>query len=231
MRGCLGSLSKLMAHFAEPMIVTGGVAAGWHLLKNGAQRKMHRLNDIDIVVEDLSSLPASVSRDFLIRHFHPFREKGKILLMLVDEEHGTRIDVFTPSTNSLIQRLTGVTFGEIPLRLISAEDLLAKLLSIVYAVTESKPVEAKYVEHFNSLSMVADLKTVREIWREYRKENQLLDFDEAAELVQRSVTSAPALLQANHYSQDINQTCAWCQESNLFPLAPLPKIYEILGYV
>ncbi len=228
---CYGSLLKLMPYIKEPFVITGGIATGWHLLKNRVSRKKRHINDIDIVVEGLSSLHASLNRDFLIRHFHPCREKGKILVMLVDKEYGTRIDVFTPSTSSLIKRLTNFAIGETSLRFISTEDLLAKLLTIVDVVTDDKPVDPKYVEHFNSLFIVADLETVREIWGEYRKENQPLDFEEAVEVVQRRIAANPALLQANHYSQDINQVCAWCQESELFPLAPLSKIYEILGYV
>jgi len=146
---CHNSLSKLKRHLKEPVVVTGGIALGWHLLKNGGRGKKRHLNDIDIVVEGLSSLRSTLHQDFLIRHFHPFREKGKILVQMVDEEYGTRIDVFTPSTSSLIKRLTDSAIGEIPFRLISAEDLLVKLLSIVYTVTESKPIEPKYIEHFN----------------------------------------------------------------------------------
>jgi len=71
----------------------------------------------------------------------------------------------------------------------------------------------------------------REIWREYRKEDQPLNFEEAAEGVKLSVIASPALLQESPYGQDTNQVCSWCQESKLFPLASLSKIYEILGYV
>src|SRR4051812_22473418 len=91
-----GSLSKLMQHLAAPVVLTGGIAIGWHLLRNGARQQKKRFNDIDLVVEGLSGLRGSLSGDFLIRHFHPHREQGKILLMLVDEEHRTRIDIFTP---------------------------------------------------------------------------------------------------------------------------------------
>lgn len=151
--------------------------------------------------------------------------------MLVDEEHGTRRDVFTPGTDSLIRRLTDFPMNKLPLKLISAEDLLAKLLSILYAVTEGRQVEPKYFEHFRSLTAAADPETTREVWREYRKENQPLEFEEAAKDVERSVMANPALLRESSYSQDINQGCSWCHKSELYPLAPLIKIHEILGYV
>jgi|SRR6266545_1397437 len=228
---CHGSLSKLARHLEKSVVITGGMAAGWHLLKNGVRRKKTHLNDIDVVVEGLPILRTSLSQDFLIRHFHPNRGRGKILIQLVDEEHGTRIDVFTPGSSSLTTRLTDSAIGDLPCRIVSAEDLLAKLLSVIYPTTTGASVKPKYVESFHLLSTVADLYTVRELWREYGKEGQHLDFEEAVEAVQRSITANPGLLRAGHYSQDINQTCQWCCESESFPLASRSKIYEIIGYV
>ena len=228
---CHGSLSKLRRHLDGPIVITGGIAVGWHSLNSGVGRIKGRLNDIDVVVDGLPSLRASLRRDFLIRHFHPSRERGKILIMLIDEEHSTRIDVFTPSTGSLIRRITDFPMDELAFKVISAEDLLAKLLSILYAVTEGRQVEPKYFEHFRSLSAAADPETIREVWREYRKKNQPLEFEEAAKGVERSIMANPALLQESSYSQDINQACSWCRESELYPLAPLPRIHETLGYV
>ena len=227
---CYSSLSKLTRHLEEPIIVTGGIAASWHLLRSGIRRKI-QLNDIDLVVEGLSSLRTSLSEDFLVRHFHPSRERGKILIMLVDEEFSTRIDIFTPGANTLVKRLTDSAIGEVPCRFVAAEDLSAKLLSIIYPVTRGKPVEPKYVEQFKLLSTVVNLDMMREVWREYRQGSQPTDFEEAAEAVELSITNNPALLQAGEYSQDINQVCRWCCESEQFPCAPLPKIHEILGYV
>jgi hypothetical protein len=225
------TLSKLARHLEEPIIVTGSIATSWHLIKNGSPVRKSHLNDIDIVVEGLSSLRTSLSQDFLINHFHPRRGGGRILIQLVDEEHSLRIDVFTPTTRTLTNRLTDFAIGEGSCRIVSAEDLSAKLLTVIYPAAEGAPVEPKYVESFKLLSTIADRDILREVWREYRKENQTLDFDEASEAVQRSVTAHPGLLQASDYSQDVNKTCPWCYESEQFPLATRSKIYEVLGYL
>jgi len=228
---CLGSLSKLAQHLKGPIVLTGGLAIGWHLMRNGVQSKKSRLNDIDIVVEDLSELHDSLSRYFLIAHFHPCRERGKILIQLVDAEFGTRIDVFTPTSDALVARLTDSVIGNVACRFVAIEDLLAKLLSIIYPATGNKPVEPKYVEHFRLLSTVAVPGTMRKVWLEYRKEEQPLDYEEAAKIVSSSLRANPALLQAEHYCQDLGHSCSWCRESELFPLAQRSRIYEILGYV
>jgi len=228
---CYGSLAKLSQHLEEPLMITGSLATNWHLLKNRRPRKKQRLNDIDVVVEGLVSLRASLSRDFLIRHFHPTRGGGRILMMLIDEAQGTRIDVFTPTTRTLTQRLTSFAIDDIACRIVAAEDLAAKLLSVIYPITKGEPVEPKYVEHFRLLSTVIDPAAMKAVWREYRQADQLLDFADVTEAVQRSLTAHPGLLQAGRYSQDINQACRWCRESERFPLAPLSRIYAIMGYV
>jgi hypothetical protein len=228
---CHGALSKLTRHLDEPIIVTGSIAASWHLIKHGRPGKRGRLNDIDIVVEGLFSLRTSLSQDFLINHFHPRRGAGRILIQLVDEEYGARVDVFTPTTITLTKRLIDFAIGEVSCSIVSAEDIAAKLLTVIHSAANGEPIEPKYVESFHLLSTVADLDILREVWREYRKEGQPVDFEEAADAVQRSITAHPGLLQAGHYSQDVDRTCPWCCESKLFPLAPRSKIYGILGYV
>ena len=226
-----GSVSKLARHLTEPVVVTGSIAVHWHLLNNDVRRKMTHLNDIDVVVEGLPSLRPSLSQEFLIRHFHPQRGRGRILIMLVDEEHRTRIDVFTPGSSSLAARFTELATEGFPCMVVSAEDLSAKLLSIIYPITSGEPVEPKYVESFRALSTVVDLEKVKNVWRDYRKEGQPLNFEEAAEAIWRSLTLHPDLLQIGHYNRDVNQTCPWCSKSELFPLADLSKICNILGYV
>ena len=229
---CFGSLSKLTRYFNGQVVITGSIAAGWHLLKSGRQLKKRHLNDIDTVaVKGLSNIHPSLSQDFLVNHFHPYRERGKVLLQLVDEEYGTRIEIFTPALDSLDERLIDCAIGDLSCRMVSAEDALAKLLSIICSVIEGKLVDPKYIEQFDLLSRVADRAVTRKVWKEYRKGNQYLDFDEAAEAVKLRIAANPNLLQATYYCQDVDYVCTWCHESELFPIASRSKIYKILGYV
>ncbi len=196
------------------------------------QPKKRRLNDIDtVIVTGLSFLHPSLSQDFLINHFHPYRGRGRVLFQLVDEEHSIRIDIFTPGSNSLAERLIDCGIGNLSCRIVSAEDLLAKLLSIIHSVVEDKPVDPKYVEQFALLSTVADKAVTRKVWRDYRKENQHLDFDEAADAIKLKIRANPNLLRASCYCQDVDFVCVWCHESQLFPISSRSKIHEILGYV
>jgi hypothetical protein len=228
----INSLSKLARHLAEPVVLIGSIAAGWHLLNDGRKPRKRRLNDIDTVaLHGSSSISPTLSRDFLVNHFHPYRGQGKVLLQLVDEEHRTRIEVFTAGSVSLAKRLNHSTVGGLPCRFVSAEDLLAKLLSIIHSVIEGEAVDPKYVEQFDSLSTVADMAAAKKLWGDYRKEGQLLDFDEAAELVKLKIEADPDLLQATRYCREVNFQCPWCHESDVFRMASRTKIYNILGYV
>lgn len=228
---CLGPLSKLARHLENPVIITGSIATSCHLLKKGLRRKKKHFNDIDVVVDGLPDIRTSLKQDFLINHFHPLRGSGRVLIQLVDEEYGTRIDVFTPNSRTLPERMADFVIGDLSCKAVSIEDVLAKLLSVVHSVTKGETVDPKYVEHLHLLFSVADLDVARDIWRDYRKEGQHIAFDEAAEAVRQSITTNPNLLQSEIYGQEVYSKCQWCQESELFPLAPRFKIYEILGYV
>jgi len=46
---CLASLSKLARHLAEPVALTGSIAAGSHLLNQRRRSLKKRLNDMGIV--------------------------------------------------------------------------------------------------------------------------------------------------------------------------------------
>lgn len=227
---CLSSLSKLSRHFEKTVVLTGSIASGLHLSKKGLQQKK-RLNDIDMVVEDLADVRASISKDFLINHFHPFRERGKVLLQLVDEENGVRIEIFTANSKTLTERLVEFKIADLHCQAVAVEDVLAKLLSILYSINRSEAVDPKYVEHFRLLLKSADLTTARKIWQDYRKEPETVDFDEAVEKVKQSLATNPNLLQPEKYCQNINFSCQWCCESESFPVSDRTKIYEILGYV
>jgi hypothetical protein len=88
-----------------------------------------RLNDLDYVVEDFASIPATLAKDFLVHHVHADAPPGKLLLQLVDEPRGLRIDIFRASNDCLARARI---VPDLPHRALSLEDL-----------GERRPVEAK----------------------------------------------------------------------------------------
>ena len=228
---CWSTFSTLARHFNETLILTGGVAVNWHAARNECRVGKRPFNDIDIVVEHISDLPQSLRDDFLVAHLHPSHDRGKILLQLVDEKHRVRVDVFTPSSPSLMSRVRTAEVAGVTCGILAAEDLAAKLLSILYAVTTGKYVDPKYYDKFNVLSAFADKNVVRDIWSDYRKEEFPHSFDVAAGRVHQRIANDHNLLRQDSYSQDVAAACPWCSHSDSFPASPRSRIYEVLGYV
>lgn len=59
---CLCSLSKLRRHLQQPVTLTGSIATSWQLLQKDIQREKKHLNDIDTLVEGLTSIGSSSSQ-------------------------------------------------------------------------------------------------------------------------------------------------------------------------
>lgn len=228
---CQSTLTKLAQHLNEPLVLTGGIAIGWHATRNGEQATRRPLHDIDLVVSDISALSPSLSQDFLISHFHPTRGAGRILLQLADETHQLRIDLFTPNSPSLTSRVRSTELFGIACGMVSAEDLTAKLLAILYGVTAGEQVDPKYYNSFKIVAGLANMGIVREIWSEYRKPDYPRSFDVAAEAVHQSIANDPSVLRKDVYGQDVGASCPWCVPSSSYPVSPRAKIFEVLGYV
>lgn len=228
---CQSTFSRLARHLDGTPVLTGGLAVGWHATRNGRRVEKRPFNDIDIVVEHISDLPQSLRDDFLVAHFHPSRGRGRILLQLVDERHRTRIDVFTPFSTSLMSRVRSARLAGIACGIVAAEDLAARLLGVLYAVTTGECIDPKYYDKFNLLSEFADVDAVRRIWSDYRKEGCSQDFDVAADTVHQRIAHNPSLLRKDSYDQDLNTTCPWCSHGNLFPVSTRSRIFDILGCV
>ena len=115
--------------------------------------------------------------------------------------------------------------------MISAEDLLARLLAIIDIVTDDKTVDPKHVESFRRLLSVGDLTEASVLWSEYKRSNELSDFDQTWSDVQRKLAGNANLLKPEVSSQDLDKACPWCVDSAEFPVASRARVFEVLGYV
>jgi len=136
-----------------------------------------------------------------------------------------------PYSPSLMSRVLSSELFGIVCGFVSAEDLTARLMAVLYGVTTGEHVDPKYYDKFSLISEFADMDTVREIWSDYRKTDYLLSFDEAADAVHRRIAKEPGALRKDSYGQDVDLSCPWCEHSSSFPVSPRSKIFEILGYV
>ena len=152
-------------------------------------------------------------------------------MQLADEESRSRIDLLTPYSLTITDRALPVAIAGRKCGIVAAEDIVARLICILFQVVDGKPVDPKYYEAFKQLAKIADMEYVATIWREYRDNLHPEDASEAVTRVRQSVAGNTHLLQPDVYSQTIDRVCPWCRDSELFPLAPASKIHKIWGYV
>jgi hypothetical protein len=228
---CQHALTKFAPQMGEPFLVTGGLAIQWHLLRHGVPIKRRPFNDIDIVINDPSRLSLSLTQQFSVAHYHPSRGRGKILMQLADEESRSRIDLLTSSSLSITDRSYPVTIAGKSCGIVAAEDIMARLLCVLFQVVDDKPVDPKYHEAFKRLANITDMEGVAALWREYRDDWHPEDAYEAAARVHQTVEANTHLFQPDVYSQAIDRACQWCHDSETYPLAPASKIHEIWGHV
>jgi hypothetical protein len=131
LRACL---DRLWPHVDESALaLTGGVALS---VLHAAPR---RLADVDFVAGRMSAVRPSVTRDFLVSHFHASGPAvKKAIVQLVDPHTRLRVDVF-PDLQGALARATRHEVAGGARLLVSATDLLAHKLALF-----SRPVDEKH---------------------------------------------------------------------------------------
>jgi hypothetical protein len=189
------------------------------------------LNDIDVVVAGPEAILPGVSERFLVHHFHPTREKGNVLLQLVEPRSRTRIDVFSARSETIAERGGEIRILGQDRLVVSAEDLAARLLGIVAIVLDGKTVDPKYADSLERLLEIVDRDSVDRLWLEYRWGRYNEDFWTTADRVKEAIGACGSLLAPVEYSQDLDSDCSWCVGSADLPRADVKEIHRLLGYV
>lgn len=128
-------LERLRPHVdVDALALTGGVALGVHLPERA------RLADVDFVAREMSAVRPSVTRDFLVSHYHAPPEKP--IVQLVDRETRLRIDVFFDRAGCVAR--AAVHDGW---RVVGAADLLAHKRTLL-----ARPVDEKHWRDVVALS-------------------------------------------------------------------------------
>jgi hypothetical protein len=212
-------------------LVTGSFAVEWNIRERGGRVRPRQLNDIDLVVVEASEIEPDISHKFLIHHFHPTREKGNVLMQLVEPRTRTRVDIFTARSASVVERASRTRYKETELAVVSAEDLAARLLAIIVIVLDGRTVDPKYVDSFSRSFEVADRDAASKLWQEYRWGNYTDEFLPTADEVVKLIRRRQDLLKTVEYSHDVDAKCQWCVEADEFPLADRREVFRLLGYV
>jgi hypothetical protein len=223
------TIAKLLRRGVEPLMLTGGLAIEIHRIREGFPTEMRPLNDIDFLADSFEAIPGTLSADFLFRHVHPHDPPGKTLLQCVDAETAVRVDVFR-SYGGVMARAFSIEIAGSNMRMISVEDLAARMARLCMDLARGTPVPAKHARDFLRLLPLVDIGRLDAAWHEHRKPAHPASFAEVSNLLTELIATRNELLIVPEYSRNTSETCTRCEATSAFPLADANRILCLLGY-
>jgi hypothetical protein len=208
--------------------LTGSLAIDAQLHAHGHAVAPRHLNDIDLVVDRFTSIPASLAASFLQHHVHPDATDGRTLLQLVDEARKIRIDLFRDIGSTLsrarpLNDLTGL------IDVLSVEDLVARTTALVCGrVRRGLTIDVKHATAFSRLRALGQPVNLAAAWNDHRQ-HVPGTFEEASREAARLLEAHPELVVVEEYSSDV-VPCERCRGYGPFRPAPLERVVAILGY-
>ncbi|WP_237477864.1 hypothetical protein [Lichenibacterium dinghuense] len=187
------TLARLRGSGLDPAL-TGGMAIAWHMAGvDGAGPTRRPLHDLDLVVEGVGSIPDGLGADFEIRHLHPDAPPGRMLAQLWDPSTALRVDVFGAHGDTL-SRCAEASLSEGRLRVVSREDLAARLASLLLDLALGEAVAPKHASDFSALVPGVDAAAMAAAWADHRRRRHPESFAEARAAVLDLVAARPDLL-------------------------------------
>ena len=208
--------------------LTGSIAIEAQLRAHGLSFGRRRLNDLDLVVRNLESLPSSVAERFLLNHVHPGAPEGKLLIQMVDPEQHLRVDVFRAYGDSLSRaQLLDSETGNI--KVLALEDLRARSIAQICIPLESgRPMDIKFEVAFRRLCGKGQQMRLAEAWNDHRQ-GLAGTLAETSERVLRLLSERSHLLVVEEYSRQ-HTPCGKCSDHASFKLAKPEETIAVLGY-
>src|SRR5262249_22969362 len=147
----------------------------------------------------------------------------------VDAESAVRIDVFR-AHGAILARSSDLIFPTGVLRLISLEDLIARLARLALDLAAQIETPAKHALDFLRLMELVDPEEVEAAWRDHRKPAHPVTFKETSSLLHAVIATRPDLLITPEYSKDATTVCPRCVNTGRFRLADPGAVRAVLGY-
>jgi hypothetical protein len=199
-------------------------------LAPGTELRRRRLNDLDIVVAEFTTVPEDLMQGFLVLHVHPEAAAGKIVVQLADPDTALRIDIFSPY-GGMRSRSVGCESSLGATSLVSVEDLACRAVSILMGLARGEQVAQKHAEHFGLLAEAADPSQAELAWQDHRRPDDPASFHEAEQLVTGLISKHAALLVSPEYSRDPDAVCGKCRKVGRWRRSEPAAILSLLGYV
>ncbi len=224
-----GAFNKLARHDIGRWALTGGIAFEIYANRLGLPTAPRALNDLDFVAESFDCIPETLPDDFLFRHIHPFDPPGKILLQMIDADAALRIDVFHACGQTMSRAVhTDQPFG--PLRMVSLEDLVARVVRLLLDLADGVPVTSKHARDYLRFVGLVDPDAMQTTWQDHRKPAHPVSFEDARRPIPDLIGAHPGLLITPVYSKNAGDQCPRCAPFARFELADPNVVLTLLGY-
>jgi hypothetical protein len=223
------TLRKLTLHEVSSWVLVGGLAVEFHCLRSGHSHPIRHLNDIDFVASAFDCIPATLARDFLFRHVHPFDPPGKTMMQLVDADTSLRVDLFR-ADGGIMSRAISVDLSSGPLRVSSVEDVIAHTARLLLDLDASVPIPAKHAGDYLRFAQFVNSSNMETAWQDHRKPTHPTKFCETNRLVKSLIATRRNLLISPECSKDTTEVCPRCVRTPTFELADPNVVLSLLGY-
>jgi hypothetical protein len=231
-------LKKLLPHLdVQKIMLVGGIAMRHHLLSSNINMpKVSGDEDIDIIAKSPSVVKKSITKDFLIWHYHnhPNHERlpDDFYFAIVDSKEKCKVDIFDFKPY-YPQESVDVKFGGVTLKTRTVEDQLVIGVLELARIMNDATVEPKKTPELIWLLQICDLEKVEKLWRTHPFNKWKTSFIETLNNSINYIASHPQLVLKNVPSKEIAQKkyskCSVCLDSSDFPLAPLEKVKKALS--
>ncbi len=222
-------LDKLLPHLeVREFVIVGGLAIRFHLFSRGVEFPIRQFNDLDMIAKTNHTLRPSVTRDFLISHYHLI--PGQVpYVALVDAINHITVDIF--GYDPAPEKVVAVGYKDYRLDIVSVEDQLVKTVAdCTRILTDKYALDPKQITDAKLLMKIADMEKVERIWRtRVFSQHQKSLIDEFAGVLS-AAEQFPNRLKKNPFKMPRDYVCAECATVPEFPLTTLDKIYDILRY-
>ncbi len=235
------TLLKLLPHVnTNNVILCGGLAVRYHLKKNNIDFDYDReLDNLDLMLKEVSDLKPSVAKDFMIYHYHDYSDKkpehlDDFFFDLVDEDQKITVRLF--SNNPYVPfDLEEIEFEGFKLKIRNSEDQLATQVLESAVTLEGGTITPRWIENIEALLKISDIEKADKYFHNKhfyngRGENPFKEgILEVFEKIKEHVSEKPELLVPKPCRRDPYK-CDLCENRNGFTVLPMEQVYKVLGY-
>src|SRR5260221_6345376 len=221
-------LQKLIPHLVESeYLIVGGLAIRYQLHKHGVSYPIGDFNDLDLKANSPHAVKPSVTKDFLIYHYHPLKNRS-FFIVLVDPETKIKIDVFDRTIKE--EGFEEIVFHGSKIKVVNIEDQLVKTVFDIQRISQENKVDPKQFIDTRLLLKVADMEKANEIWRDREYRQYPTTIHEAIDRAEQIYKEHPEWVVEKPFRHLEPYVCPKCESVSGFPITPMEEIYKILGY-